>query len=796
MKRMHYLLATAAILAVVGCAKEAEKEIVNPESNMVTLRASVEDTDTRVSIGNDYAFAFQSGDKVSVLTDGGEPVEFETSDSGTSATFEGTFGEGKSIGSYALYPASVNHMADGDEVLFYMNEELTWKADESYMPMLGKVESGNITFKAVGGVMKLIVYNIPSNAAYLQFTATNKKISGGFEITDASVENPVIVTAAKDASDDTMFIDFSEDYSVNKVFYIPLPTGTIDGFTISFLDGNFDDIEGASKTTTANLNVTRNKIILAPALNLGATGNPPSDATLTNAEITNAKNAGDLGTSYGKYTFTNAAGQSWSVGDGGYMGNVGSSGDYYIQLKKGTGYLKLPEFDNSIATVTLHNVVNANETKYTGTVHLRSGNTGSSSSLSSGTQSSAGDDIVLTVPSNVKTGYIIPDSDSAIKIYAVTVSFVAGTPATKPIINIGSNSVTIAAAKLNASVNGVSLSNGLDGLGITVLYTADWIQSATIDPENNRLVISASSYNHGEEARTATITLKATGAESKSIVVTQNPSIVPSPSLDAPTSGNKTFAVTWTADGKAGSYEAYYSTNGTLDESGNPATGTEMKVTNEGSAYTAEPKDDDNAIENDIQYFIYVRVKTVAEESAGKYVASSKWSKASVTPRENSFVLSEDFSSLTTWGTSFTSKELPSGTWTGSGTYTQVGCVKIGTGTGSTSNKISLPALASLTTASKVKLTFKAVSSDANYQLSVTATNAGTVSGSATISKYSESINNNNQTAAALNAAFEAAQPFSFVINNATSNTVITIKTSSSSKRWYIDDVVVELVND
>ena len=371
MKRINYVLATALILTVAGCAKVAENDIVNPEAKKVTLRASVEPTDTRVSIGNDYAFAFQSGDLISVLNSDGEPVE--TSEGGTTVDFTGSFGEG-TVGSYALYPASENHIGEeGDVISFFMNEELTWKADESFMPMLGKISNGQITFKAVGGVMKMIIYNIPSTATYLQFTATNKKISGYFAIDDASIESPVIETCPKSDSDDTIFIDFSENYSTNMVFYIPLPTGTIDGFTISFLDGNFKGIEGASKTTTANLNVTRNKIILAPALNLGATGNPPSDATLTNAEITSANNAGTLGTSYGNYTFTNTAGQSWSVGDGGYMGNSSGSGNYYIQLKKGSGYLKLPEFDNSIATVTLHGVVNANETKYTGTVHLRSG---------------------------------------------------------------------------------------------------------------------------------------------------------------------------------------------------------------------------------------------------------------------------------------------------------------------------------------------------------------------------------------------------------------------------------------
>jgi hypothetical protein len=126
--------------------------------------------------------------------------------------------------------------------------------------MLGKISGDVATFKAVGGVLKLVCYNIPAGAAKLWFVSSRSKITGDFEIADASIANPVI--ASESATDDVLEITFA--YSANKVFYIPLPTGEIDGFDVQFLDGS--DNELFSKTTDASFTVGRNKMIIAPAL--------------------------------------------------------------------------------------------------------------------------------------------------------------------------------------------------------------------------------------------------------------------------------------------------------------------------------------------------------------------------------------------------------------------------------------------------------------------------------------------------------------------------------------------------
>lgn len=657
MKRINYLLATAAILAVVGCAKEAEKEIVNPESNMVTLRASVEDTDTRVSIGNDYAFAFQSGDKVSVLTDGGEPVEFETSDSGATASFEGSLGEGESVGSYALYPASDNHMADGDEVLFYMNEELTWKADESYMPMLGKVEDGSITFKAVGGVMKLIVYNIPSGAAYLQFTATNKKISGDFEIADASVDNPVIVTATKNASDDTMFIDFSEDYSVNKVFYIPLPTGTIDGFTISFLDGNFDDIEGASKTTTANLTVTRNKIILAPALNMA----PAEEVVLWSDNFTTSlsgEGSGDLEVVTIAAYNNEKGGQSVNSGTVNYtkVGNTslyknanlagGDAGELFLAKKDNNGT------DGSFTATGIEpggarSAVLSFLANNTAATNVSVSSTTSGVSFSNRAVSGKAVSYSVSINAGIESFNIVFTNSSSknTRIDNIVLKATVGSAPATPSITVNKDSETISAGALKASITGVKLVNALDNLGISATSNQEWLSVAFTEgsfESGSKLTATANSYNHDSAPRYAVITLKATGAASKTITFIQNPSVVNNPTLTT-VPGINTFTVSWTGDSKVKEYEGYYSNQSDLAD---PTSATPLEIVHEGLSYSATPS---GSVVNGTKYYIYVRVGELGDDYAGKYAVSSTWSTESVTPNASktvSFVYSSLYSEV------------------------------------------------------------------------------------------------------------------------------------------------------
>ena len=164
-------------------------------------------------------------------------------------------------------------------------------------------------------------------------------------------------------------------------------------------------------------------------------------------------------------------------------------------------------------------------------------------------------------------------------------------------------------------------------------------------------------------------------------------------------------------------------------------------------------------------------------------------------PVSGTVLFSEDFAGLTSWSTTTVSTlKVSDLTWTSAGgtMYAQKGCVKFGKSSAASNVGVKLPKIATITEATNVRLTFKAVSSDSGYTLTVKGTNCtvGTLSPSA-ITKNSTAINSGADTATALQSAFDNSKEFSVDITGMSSSSEITIVASGSAKRWYLDDVKI-----
>ena len=132
------------------------------------------------------------------------------------------------------------------------------------MPMLGLISGDNIKFRNLGAIVSLTIYNVPTGATTLTFTAPNNKITGQFSIADGSADEPSIMTSASSGTDNQIVFTFNRRQ--NMTFRIPLPVGAIDGFSISF-----NDAANTTKTVSRQIQLNRNAFVLAPDLNLGST---------------------------------------------------------------------------------------------------------------------------------------------------------------------------------------------------------------------------------------------------------------------------------------------------------------------------------------------------------------------------------------------------------------------------------------------------------------------------------------------------------------------------------------------
>ena len=625
MKKSLYILAALAALSFVSCEKEQEKKlepIVEPAGT--TLRASVNDgVDTKVSANPVGVFAWQASDKIAVLDDNGDAHVFTASGSGASTEF--TCASSITLGAYAQYPYSASFVGVGDDLEFQIPASIAYSADATNMPMLGKISGDAATFKAVGGLLKLIVYGVPAGASQLEFAAKNKKISGGFEIADASVAEPVIVTAAKGSGDNLITIDFDGNRTDNMVFYIPLPTGTIDGFDLTF-----NDTGRTSISSSKSLTIARNDIIVAPAINMVTPETLLSETFGTQSgentySLDDYNNSGT--TVYGGNTITYSKTGTvtlYTTKNEGGLSIANSPKTNELLIGSSTGVLTIsdiPTAGASNATISFQS--NKNTTTSYGVSSSTEGVTVQTLTTSQISGSSNPYTVLLNISGlSGKSKFSLSISNTSSSNTRVD-NIIIRTSAPSPTITFkGNGTRSIAAGSLTATdVTEVALAGAVDGTGIGVSTNMAWL---TASLTGSTLSIAATEYYHGETSREGKVFLKATGATTQEITVTQAPSIVLSPTL-AKTAGDKEFTVSWAPDVKAGSYVAYYSTT---DNMADPTQGTSLVINTATTPYTVNA----TGLINDTNYYVYVKVASVNGEYSDKYTPSATWSKIGVTP--------------------------------------------------------------------------------------------------------------------------------------------------------------------
>lgn len=258
---LRILFFAGCVLSVLGCDDSLTQE---PHKAVHSLFAQVKDdaSETKVSVNTAGEYGFLKGDVIGVFDSEDVVHEFTTTDCGSSVTFTNDGDVFSKVGDYAVFPYGANASASGNSVTFDMPKSYVYAEWQTNMPMLGTISDDVVTFKSAGGALMLTVYSVPSDATAMTFTASSDKICGSFTISDASADGACIEMAS---SEDDKSITFSFTRHQNMIFYIPLPVGTLHGFTIAFNDGS-----ATSRTVTKEISVSRNSTIIAPALNLGS----------------------------------------------------------------------------------------------------------------------------------------------------------------------------------------------------------------------------------------------------------------------------------------------------------------------------------------------------------------------------------------------------------------------------------------------------------------------------------------------------------------------------------------------
>ncbi len=246
---------------MVGCS---ENEYFEDSVRKVTISAEFEKPDATRSLALEGGgFAWSTGDAIGVYTTSGKFREFTLENGGgsSSANFTGFYIGSETSTTCAAYPYNDNHTVSGNTLNFHMPASYGSFEDDytpnTNAPMVARFDtngSNSFSFRHIGGVFRFTLNNVPKDAAMFTFTATDKDITGSFEVDMSSTESPYIIAKDK-SSANSVTINFKPLTEVKNgmVFYVPLPTGTYNGFTLSMHKQDGTKLVGFTSKATNTL---------------------------------------------------------------------------------------------------------------------------------------------------------------------------------------------------------------------------------------------------------------------------------------------------------------------------------------------------------------------------------------------------------------------------------------------------------------------------------------------------------------------------------------------------------------
>lgn len=250
MKTKFYLTMVIATLLMSNCSQEEVLNQVQGGTN--TLTATIEGA-SRSAVTDAGVFSWTSGDAISVYN--GEDFTTFTWSSGNAFTSNETI----TPSGVAIYPASTAHDYDGTTTT--VNMATSYSYGSTNAPMVAAATNTTLAFKHVGGLMRFIVKGMPDTATSFTFTA-NTGITGNFEVSEGKI-------VSNSGNGKTVTINFTdEQYNAESMtFYIPLPTGTYEGYTVSI--GNGQSMSNESDTDVKNT-ISRGTLLLMPTFTYDA----------------------------------------------------------------------------------------------------------------------------------------------------------------------------------------------------------------------------------------------------------------------------------------------------------------------------------------------------------------------------------------------------------------------------------------------------------------------------------------------------------------------------------------------
>lgn len=246
MKKIYY--GALALLLMAGCTNDDLS--VQPESvkSISKINAVIEESpDTRVHFENELKVVWDEGDDIAVMTDMEDQARLFTYEPDeTTGVFIGrSMKMDKEL--YGFYPGNFSAMYNVAEKVAYVRTY-----DQSYyenefagrVPMAGKSQTDNITFKQVVGLIKISLKGT-SLISHLTFSSNaGEKLSGNGYV-DLKADDPKLVIDQEDSENNSeiymdSWVELNKDVATDFYFQVP-PMTLSEGFTLVIEGYDEDD---------------------------------------------------------------------------------------------------------------------------------------------------------------------------------------------------------------------------------------------------------------------------------------------------------------------------------------------------------------------------------------------------------------------------------------------------------------------------------------------------------------------------------------------------------------------------
>lgn len=262
MKLKYYFMSVASALMLSNCAQEETPQ--SSQGNVKTLTATIEGS-SRSAVTDGGVFSWTEGDAISVWN--GESFTTFTRSNGNVFT---TSEEAINPSGVAIYPANIGH--DYNNSIVTVNLATEYAYGSTNAPMVAEIGSTALTFKHVGGLMRFIVKDVPTTATSFKFK-TDKIITGNFDVVENDDEK---VIQAIEGTPTEVTINFEAPSTpTTMTFYVPLPTGTYEGYTVTVGDKSNTTDDAVVNT------IGRGTLLLMPTFTINGTQLTKGDNAFT-----------------------------------------------------------------------------------------------------------------------------------------------------------------------------------------------------------------------------------------------------------------------------------------------------------------------------------------------------------------------------------------------------------------------------------------------------------------------------------------------------------------------------------